>query len=358
MGLQKPHKCGAVPPILITPFILARTTVMTDSLSQKKNINYLKAFAIIMVVFYHAVCDILCASNPDDLFAAGGKTVMENVHVPLFFLIAGYLCHKQNIKNFYIKKIQRILIPFLFMSCLKLIFNNLISSAHIHGNDLLYQLFDAFVCGRLYWFCYALLAVYAAAPLFWNNKLRMWVVLIVSLTANIILDINGIELTYVLQIENVIYQLPFFITGMLLAQYNMLCKPISAAMKSVSSLLSLMIAMIMMYMEFMKGINNYIINFIMGISIMYVLFNIAVSLKGAVPDKIFTLPARYSLQIMFLDSFYRMLMILVLSKFMNYDICMVLMVSILVVVLSCFTCRLLEKVPVIKILLGLKIGNS
>lgn len=335
-------------------FSIKVTAIMANSLKERQNITYLKAFAIIMVVLYHAVCDILCASNPEDMFAAGIKTVMENVHVPLFFLIAGYLCHKQNVKIFYKKKIQRILIPFLFMSCLKLIFNNFISSAHIHGEGIGYQLFDAFVCGKLYWFCYALLIMYAAAPLLWNRKLCIWIFMVGSLAANIILSIYNMELTYVLQIENAVYQLPFFMTGMLLAQYNVLRNPVSITLRILSSLAAIMTAVVMIYIELALGVDSYSINFFMGLSIMYILYNIAVSLNGTVADKIFTLPSRYSFQIMLLDSFYRILLISVISKFMNYDLWMVIIVSAMVLLLSCATCRLLVKIPVIRVFLGLK----
>lgn len=331
---------------------------MMDSLKKKQNITYLKAFAIIMVVFYHAVCDILCAFNPEDLVAAEAKSVMENVHVPLFFLIAGYLCHKQDIRNFCKKKIQRILIPFLFMSCLKLIFNNFISSVYAHGEDIGYQLFDAFICGKLYWFCYALLVMYAIAPLLWNRKLRIWIVLIGSLAVNVFLNISNIELTYVLQIENAIYQMPFFVTGMLLAQYDIFRKPVSNIKRMSSSLAALIIASAMIYTELVLGIDDYVINFIMGLSIMYILYNIAASLNGTVPDRILAMPSAYSFQIMLLDSFYRMLLILILSKFMNYDIWMVIIVSILVLILSCITCRILAKIPVIRVFMGLKTSIS
>lgn len=337
-------------PILLS-FMVAANMIST---LKKRNITYLKAFAIIMVVFYHAVCDILCASNPNDMFAAGTKSVMENVHVPLFFLIAGYLCHKQNVRNFYKKKIQRILIPFLFMSCLKLFFNNFISSAHIHGEGIGYQLFDAFVCGKLYWFCYALLIMYAAAPLLWNRKLRIWIVLVGSLAANVLMNVYNIKLTDVLQLENAIYQLPFFATGMLLAQYNVFRKSVSIASRTLSSLAAIITAAAMIYTELILGIDNYIISFIMGLSIMYILYLIAACFSGVAADRIFALPSEYSFQIMLLDSFYRVLLILVMSKFMNPDIWMVIMVSILVLLLSCATCRLLVKIPVIRVFMGLK----
>ena len=347
MGLQK-HIYA--PQSLV--FITSVTAIMTKSSAEKQNINYLKAVAIIMVVFYHAICDILCTPNANDLVAAEVKAVMENVHVPLFFLIAGYLCHKQNVISFYRKKVQRILIPFLFMSCLKLLFNNLISSTHIHGSDITYQLFDAFACGKLYWFCYAILIIYMVAPLFWNDKTRIWLMLIITLTANFVLGIANVELTYVLQIRNAIYQLPFFLTGMLLSQCKFKSQLIATKLLLLTG--SLIVAIVTICMKFLLDIDNYLVNFVMGLSIMYILYNLAVSIRSNAIDKLLTLPARYSLQIMLFDSFYRIVLISILSKFMNKEIWMVIIVSIMVLLFSCVSCEVIAKIPGVRTLMGVK----
>ena len=84
-------------------------------------IDYLKAFAIILVILGHSLS--FYANNISSL--PNGMKVFSSlvyaVHVPLFFFMAGYLCHKQNVKRFYKKKFMRIIVPFITFTVLKLL---------------------------------------------------------------------------------------------------------------------------------------------------------------------------------------------------------------------------------------------
>ena len=101
--------------------------------AKNNTITYLRALAIILVVVHHAFYyQVSNSISPIDLsMSTWGffQLVVTTIHVPLFFFLAGYLSHEQSIKNYYLKKVTRVLIPFLFLRPLKwyLIFSLLMS---------------------------------------------------------------------------------------------------------------------------------------------------------------------------------------------------------------------------------------
>ena len=134
----------------------------------KKNdsIDYLKAFAAILVVTHHAIlysgADVT-AGILEKLF-----TLIISVHVPLFFMIAGYLCRRQPLMPYFRKNFLRIIVPFVTFSLLKILYSHWISDEFAHAVSLPDQLIDAFVMGGLLlvplchravlWLCCAALA--------------------------------------------------------------------------------------------------------------------------------------------------------------------------------------------------------
>ena len=154
--------------------------------NQSSCINYLKAFAIILVIIGH------CLTYYDKSFGVEGvifRTVVRFIyacHVPLFFIIAGYLSHKQNIKSYYLKKFKRLLIPFLTFSILKLFYSNVISDSFAHADSFSYQLFDAFIYGRLYWFVYCMLIIYLISPVLWINNVISYIAIPLLIGINIV----------------------------------------------------------------------------------------------------------------------------------------------------------------------------
>ena len=320
-----------------------------------KRIDYLKAFAIILVVFYHALIQVDISYST--LEYACVTLAMKNVHVPLFILIAGYLCHKQGVKAFYRKKVERILIPFLFFSALKLLVNNLLGTEFVHADTFPSQLWDAFVCGQLYWFCYCLLIMYAIAPLLWNRKALQWGLLIVLIGANIWIGAAQVTLTDVLQIQSVIYYSPFFVLGMLLGGYDFPGFRRYGPGRYICLAAALAGAAVTGYLRFRLIVDDrsYLSDFIFGICVMYLLYLLAVLLEGhKVPDKILSLPGRYSFQIMLLDPFWRMAVYALFSLFLQDGLLLAVIMTVLDLILSCITCQVLQHIPGISYLTGLR----
>lgn len=319
-----------------------------------KTIDYLKAFAIILVVFYHALIQV--GISYSTLEYACVTLAMKNVHVPLFILIAGYLCHKQDVKAFYLKKVQRILIPFLFFSVVKLAVNNLLQTEFIHADSFLQQLWDAFVCGQLYWFCYCLLIMFAIAPFLWKRKAVQWALLVALIGANIWIGAAQPALTDILQIQSVIYYSPFFVLGMLLSGYDFPGLRRQGAGRYICLFLALFGAAATGFLRFRLIVDDrsFLSDLIFGVCVMYLLYLLAAWLDGrTIPDKILSRPGRYSFQIMLLDPFWRMAVYALFSLFLPDGLLLSIIITILDLILSCITCHLLRKIPVIRTLTGL-----
>ena len=103
------------------------------------------------------------------VFAGIAEDLIYQVHVPLFFTISGFLCHRQPLRAYYKKKILRVLVPFWFFAFLKVFFSTVIVRHFAHADTIGGQLYDAFVIGRAYWFAYAIFLMLSIAPLFWEK---------------------------------------------------------------------------------------------------------------------------------------------------------------------------------------------
>ena len=184
-----------------------------------RKINYLKALAIFLVVLGHSIT-YYSTIKPVSNFYKMTEYIIYSINVPLFFIVSGYLCHKQNQKNFLIKKIKRIYIPFITFTILKLIYSNFISAQFSHSSNFIIQLIDAFIFGNLYWFSYSILTMYFIISLLWNikkvknRKLIILILTIISIIYSSITDILNISIIpNIFQINKTIQFLPYFLLG-------------------------------------------------------------------------------------------------------------------------------------------------
>jgi len=318
-------------------------------------IDLLKAFAIILVVFYHALIHVNISYST--LEYACVTLALKNVHVPLFILIAGYLCHKQDIREFCRKKVQRILIPFLFFSALKLAANNILHTSYVHPGGFWQQLYDAFVTGQLYWFCYCLLIMFALAPLLWNRKAVQWVLLFLLAAANIWIRASQITLTNILQLQEVLAYSPFFVLGMLLSQYAFPGFRRKGPGVFVCLALSLIGAAVTGFLRFRLIVDDrsFLCDFLFGLCVMYLLYLLARLMENRkLPVRILSVPGRYSFQIMLLDPFWRIAVYVLFTRLLPDGLLLAFLITIPDLILSCITCLLLRKIPGLSFLLGLK----
>ena len=188
------------------------------------DLDYLKAFAAFLVVLGHCL-SYYTAWQPLPLFAGIAEDLIYHVHVPLFFTISGFLCHRQPLRPYYKKKVLRVLVPFWFFAFLKVFFSTVIVRHFAHADTIGGQLYDAFVIGRAYWFAYAIFLMLLIAPLFWekDEKTAPRKAIIGMVAAAVFSAVCSIKelslLPAVFQISPTVKHLPFFLSGMVLRFY-------------------------------------------------------------------------------------------------------------------------------------------
>lgn len=131
-------------------------------------------------------------------------------HMELFFLLAGAVYHCSNYVGFITKKVQRILIPYLFFASISLLLHAFGGSA-VNGTESLEEgIYKMFFHGGNYWFLYVLFIIFIVFP--WiektvTKKFLLYIGIIILILSDIIKIPNWFAL------DTVAYFLPYFILG-------------------------------------------------------------------------------------------------------------------------------------------------
>ena len=310
--------------------------------------NYLKAFAAILVVVHHAIVysplfDNSTFLNTIYLFAV-------NVHVPLFFCVAGYLCHSQPIKKFYSKKIVKILIPFIVFSVLKLVYSNVISNAHSHGSTLSAQIYDALICGNLYWFAYAILIMFAVAPILWKLGRYNIILFFAFIAVNMILEFTNIAVTDILQLQSTLSYICYFIAGFILQDFKEQTAQIKQSFRNTLLVFCIILSACILYLRITETIPylHYWLKVPLTFSLMYILYFISRILPQNL--RLLEYLGKHALQIMFLDSFYKVILFALLKPSSVALLAITIVINISLTVISCYV---IKKIPFVRTLCGL-----
>lgn len=147
-------------------------------MKREMNIDSLRVIAIIMVVILHSFAIFIIANFDKfnfDLKLSTSIAVFTRVAVPLFVMVSGrYLMDclsKISIKDFYVKRANRVLYPLLFWSVIysgyKMFF--------VEGSTVSSVVVDFFV-GTPYihlWFLYMIFGLYLVTPLLYKIKNKL-----------------------------------------------------------------------------------------------------------------------------------------------------------------------------------------
>lgn len=317
-------------------------------------IDFLKSIAVVLVVVGHAI------SFYSNYYSIPmGIEIVQNiiyaVHVPLFFVIAGYLCKCP--KNFgrwyYWKKIRRIIIPYYFFAILKLIYSNFISKQFTHGNSFSEQLVSAFIVGDMYWFCYTIFIFYLVAPVFW--KCSTYVIkgiLYIVIVFNTVLFYFDMELTTVFQISHAAYYIFFFCAGMYFERVNFF--PKFKNMKYKNMIATFVMILSLLLKKYLRS--SPIINYSLSITLMILMYNFSLILsKKRILQRSCNMISKYSLQIMFMDSFNKVVLFKIFTMFFEISFVWVFVIIGLNIAISCVCCRIMERIPCIAEMVGLEL---
>ena len=314
---------------------------------RKDYLDYLKALSTILIVAHHVITytDML-SLHP---FVLTFIDVNNCLHLPLFFCIAGYLCRKKNLKIYFKQKVERIIFPFITFSSLKIFYNQFISDAYAHADTLGGQLFDAFIFGTLYWFIYAIFLMFTIAPLLWKSRRTNIFIFIFLIIANLYL---GDPTFHYFQMGAAFFNGCFFVVGILIQQYE---EELAIFVKKYNSIILTICSIIVSIATYLLYIRQiyfcFPVRIVLGFPLMYVVF----TLSKKLPENIQFLKTmgKYSLQIMFFDSFFKVLLFGILTK-LNLVTTVTSILTIPVnIFLSCISCMIIKKIPLIRKFFGL-----
>lgn len=136
--------------------------------------------------------------------------------LPLFFLVAGYVFNCTSYKNYLLKKLIRIGIPYLFFSSISIVFHCFAGSLLAGGGTTIQEgVVDLIFHGGEYWFLYTIFLIYLVFPLisyfFKNNEtLCLFGLLIFVGFASLNVKSN------LFLINRILRYLPYFYAGWLL----------------------------------------------------------------------------------------------------------------------------------------------
>lgn len=283
-------------------------------------------------------------------------TVITSVHVPLFFALAGYLCHRQPLAGYFKKKVLRILLPFAVFSLLKILYSFVVSDAFAHGGSLPAQLFDAFVLGRTYWFPYAIFLCYCLGILCWplaGKPAKYGVAALLCVIAvNTAADLPSVPWLGYFQLGNTLYQFGFFLAGMLIGQYQKQMASLWSRWAKYILLMSAVVSAVLTWLLVQGWLPHvYPVKYLLAFSLMILL--VALVKKLSLGCRALKMIGKYSLQIMFFDSLLKVVLFAALEPLgipVSLEILMIVAVDVAV---GCGLCLLLEKIPGIRKLFGL-----
>ena len=326
---------------------------------KSNSIEYLQGCAAIFVVLHHAI--LYTGVEQSSLIWQIGLNMVMMTHVPLFFVIAGFLCYRQPFGRYIQKKALRILVPFFLFSALKLFYSTFISNEFAHGDSLWAQVFSAFVVGSLYWFPYAIVLCYCFAVFFWTGKQETAPTSKKLLTLGVLIGLILINCRWYLpdfnaltffQVGNAIRFFVFFLIGMMIRQYQEKLSLLFRNYQPLIIALSLLVMAISSYFVIQShGAHNYPAELPLGLSTMVILF----AISKVIPQNLkpLHLAGKYSLQIMFFDSFNKVILFALLPRFIPFPLPLILVEVVLNLLITCIACQIIERSPRIRTLFGL-----
>ena len=325
---------------------------MMEKTLRSSRLDYLKAAAAVLVVLGHALTYINNTASLEGFWKAL-ESLIYAVHVPLFFAVAGYLCHRQPLGSFYKKKLLRIFVPFLTFTVLKLLYSVAFSGQALSAGLLK----DAFIYGTYYWFCYAILLMFLIAPFVWRRDDKTGVtvisvvILIVCLVLQVAFTVKESDGYGPLQILQVAYCYPFFFAGYFFKQYEKSLKRLMVPALAVGAGLTVLY----LYID-LNGMEERLFYFPVRTAASLALIVGVTALSGIIPEGFdrFSFLGRISLQIMLFDSFYKVILFKIAERigFMHPVMC--IPITALDIAFTVLTCILIRKLPYIRTLFGLE----
>lgn len=184
-------------------------------------LDYLKGIGIILVILGHSFffTGFNLVNKERYFIYYYVNNFIHSFHMPLFFIVAGFLSNKEyKIKSFYISKIKRLLIPYIFINIIDYIPRHLFSSfVNNSSNSLVRVIFYSRVAT---WFVYTLFMIFLIFPvldkyIFKKDKyyIFLYFLLIINMLNLEIFNVN------IFTLNRIVFYLTYFYFGYILKNY-------------------------------------------------------------------------------------------------------------------------------------------
>lgn len=303
-----------------------------------KEINYIKGIAILLVFIGHASTPSFLQRPYIYEFIV---QLIYSIHMPLFFLVSGFLSSKvidMNLKesyfNFIKSKFYRLIIPFLTISfitnfiiiILKYLLNETVTVRSLIDMIKIVLLYpEDGIMGSL-WFLYTLFIISIVSPLITKLPIK------ITLTASLLLNIFVPQYKNFLAFSRVSFFLAYFLIGLYFRKYYFDNKKID--IKDISmfkrvTILIISIICITFYSYIMANqirIPKYILstlNFLCGIFGMILILMLIEKIKNLKICNLLSYLGQYSIDIYLLSWFFQIASMILISKILkisNYNI--------------------------------------
>ena len=226
----------------------------------KKNyeiIDILKGIAIILVIIGHAVI-YFPINLHNNIFCETLFQFVSIAHLPLFFLISGFLFKYKNSYKTYIKgKSLRIIIPYLIFSLIDLIPRILLPSVVNRTTNPIDGIVKMILYGGEYWFLYSLYLIYIFFPFLYKKIKNKYIYYFIIF---LLVFIQFLKLPNVFLLGKTSYYLIYFILGFLLNNNEDLFKKRNLNIKNYTEIVIIMLMMIIY--SFKPNFLNFVYNFL------------------------------------------------------------------------------------------------
>ncbi|MDO4197481.1 MAG: acyltransferase family protein [Erysipelotrichaceae bacterium] len=197
-------------------------TVSTELSENKKTyfdqIDILKGIAIFLVVLGHSIIVYPIDLHQYD-FCDFLYRWLSSVHMPLFFLISGFLfSYKQNYGKYILGKVKRLVVPYVVFNAINIFPRAFLQNFINKTRDIGESLYEVVFYGGDYWFLYTLFIIFFIYPIIYRiiheKKDRTISVLLIDFVVYLLMPDIGI-----FTLKKVVYYLLFFMAGNIIRDY-------------------------------------------------------------------------------------------------------------------------------------------
>ncbi len=186
-------------------------------------IDILKGVAILLVILAHSIITFPIDIVNNVKWANMLSYAITRLHMPMFFIISGYLCSfKGNYLEYILKRVKRILVPYLVfnlaISLCRMLFTNFTNRRVTDLKDLLLKILLHSDSSAGYWFLYTMFMIALISPILkilLGKKYGNYYLLLIALSCFVTSCLFTVP--EILSINNLLFFMPFYIFGMILS---------------------------------------------------------------------------------------------------------------------------------------------